>query len=110
MTFALHGRSRADTLRTFQRIVVGPYFHEDTDKAWESLRRKARWSDLHWLFVDFRTSISPDDLNAALRLPYIRSQVNATDSWGHTPLYYAVYLDPAFVEPLLRAGANPWLV
>ena len=110
MQSTILGPSRVQTLQTLERTVVGPYMHEDVDEAWESLRLKMHWTDLHCLFTNYRSGLSLDTLTAMLQLPGMAVQLNAKDTWGHPPLHYAIQAYPEYVESLLRAGANPWLV
>lgn len=103
--------SRDSQAQTPCSLFSVPYLHEDPDETWASLQRKMRWTDLHLLFVDYRSPlISLDALERTLKLPGIAAQLNVMDTWGCPPLYYAIRARPEAVEILLRAGANPWLV
>lgn len=83
------------------RFRLGPYLPQDLDDAYEGLATTMRWSGLHHLFCRLSlpapTSIPPE----------LVSQVNVRDSWGWTPLFYAMLVGPEAMHPLLCVGANP---
>lgn len=83
---------------------LSPYLSQDLDEAHEGLAIKKGWTELHrricQLSLPILTSIPAE----------LASQVNTQDSWGCTPLFYAMLAGPGAMHGQLRAGANPRIV
>lgn len=83
------------------RFKLGPYLPQDIDDAYEGLATKMHWAGLHQRFCQLSSPVLTS-------IPYgMVSQVNTRDSWGWTPLFYAMLVNPEAIHVLLQAGANP---
>lgn len=71
---------------------------------------KMCWTKLHQYVINAELSTSTSLASLSSVLHELSAEVNIKDSWGCPPLFYALYNFPLAVEPLLRAGANPWLI
>lgn len=100
------------TLESFDRNVAKPLLGEDVAEAWENMREKRNWSDLHYLLANPPGSPArlKQDLAAILSQPSAALDVHTADRSGRTPLRQAIQTCPEAVDALLRAGANPSLV
>lgn len=100
LLFWRHYESREAALNAL-KDSLGPYLTQSIEDTYARLATKMRWTDLHrylgFLSSPALTSVPPD----------LISQVNIRDSFGCTPLFYAMLVSPEAVRALLAVGANP---
>lgn len=93
-----------------QSVIIRGLLDEEVAEVSEGVSMKMHWTKLHRYFI--HAECSNTTLSASLNtvLHELAAEVNIKDSRGWPPLTYALYNSPLAVEPLLRAGANPWLI
>ena len=94
--------------RSLYLNLARPLFEDSLDEISRSAKEKLRQSDLHKFVLQDHADVGRalSSLRDLLTLPDIQSSINATDSYGSTPLDYATSAFPEAVEVLLEAGAS----